>query len=122
MNFSLFNAFAKITVVHSYSLELIITVIGWMYFAAWSVSFYPQIISNFRRKSVIGLNFDFLAMNLTGFLAYGVFNVGMFWVEDIKHEYMLKHPRGVNPVLLNDVVFTLHAIAVTAFTIFQVGI
>ena len=31
-----------------------------------------------------GLNFDFLAYNLTGFLAYGVFNVGMFWISEVK--------------------------------------
>ena len=23
---------------------------GWMYFVAWSVSFYPQIYENFKRK------------------------------------------------------------------------
>ena len=34
--------------------------------------------------SVIGLNFDFLAYNLTGFVAYGVFNVGLFWVKDVQ--------------------------------------
>ena len=34
--------------------------------------------------SVVGLNFDFLAYNITGFLAYGLFNVGMFWVDRVK--------------------------------------
>ena len=34
--------------------------------------------------SVVGLNFDFLALNLTGFFAYSVFNVGLFWVPYIK--------------------------------------
>ncbi|GCC19887.1 hypothetical protein chiPu_0018599 [Chiloscyllium punctatum] len=34
--------------------------------------------------SVIGLNFDFLALNLTGHLAYGVFNISLFWVPSIK--------------------------------------
>lgn len=32
----------------------------------------------------MGLNFDFLALNLTGFIAYSVFNVGLFWVDNIK--------------------------------------
>lgn len=48
------------------SVRAINQVIGWIYFVAWSISFYPQAIENFRRKSVIGLNFDFLALNLTG--------------------------------------------------------
>ena len=39
-------------------------VVGWIYFAAWSVSFYPQTWMNFRRKSVIGLSFDYQLYNL----------------------------------------------------------
>ena len=35
-------------------------------------------------QSVIGLNFDFLAYNLTGFIAYGLFNIGMFWIPSIQ--------------------------------------
>lgn len=34
--------------------------------------------------SVVGLNFDFLALNLTGFLAYSVFNVALFWVPAVQ--------------------------------------
>lgn len=34
--------------------------------------------------SVIGLSFDFLALNLTGFIAYSVFNVALFWVPSVK--------------------------------------
>ena len=43
-----------------------------------------QIIENFWRRSVVGLNFDFLALNITGFIAYGVFNVGLFWIPEVK--------------------------------------
>ncbi|XP_061166220.1 cystinosin-like [Saccostrea echinata] len=111
--------FVRITIVHSSALVVINSVIGWIYFVAWSVSFYPQVYENWRRKSVVGLNFDFLLYNITGFLAYGFFNVGMYWVNDVKEEYMNKHPRGINPVQLNDVIFTLHAVFVTAVTIFQ---
>ena len=34
--------------------------------------------------SVTGLNFDFLGYNITGFLAYGFFNVGMYWIPLVK--------------------------------------
>ena len=113
------NCFVKISVVHSIALITINIVIGWIYFAAWSISFYPQVFANWKRKSVVGLNFDFLAYNITGFLAYGLFNVGMFWVDRVKVEYKNDHPRGINPVQLNDVIFTLHAVFVTIITIFQ---
>ena len=41
-------------------------------------------LSRFVSFSVVGLNFDFLLYNITGFLAYGFFNVGMFWVSEVK--------------------------------------
>lgn len=37
-------------VIHSNIISIINQVIGWIYFVAWSVSFYPQVIKNWRRK------------------------------------------------------------------------
>ena len=34
--------------------------------------------------SVIGLNFDFLALNIVGFTLYGCYNVAMFWIDSIQ--------------------------------------
>lgn len=39
-------------------------VLGWTSFSAWSASFWPQLLSNHRRRSVEGLSFDFLLLNL----------------------------------------------------------
>ncbi|XP_071952166.1 cystinosin-like [Antedon mediterranea] len=113
------SSFLRVSVIVSEALSVLIIVVGWIYFVAWSISFYPQVILNFHRKSVIGLNFDFLAYNLIGFSAYGIFNIGMFWIPHIQEQYEEKHPRGINPVLINDVCFTLHAIFITAVTIIQ---
>ncbi|XP_057697644.1 cystinosin [Corythoichthys intestinalis] len=99
----------RFLVVHSDALAVLSEIVGWIYFLAWSVSFYPQVWENWRRKSVVGLNFDFLALNLTGFFAYSVFNIGLFWVTPIKEEYLRRHPNGINPVKANDVFFSLHA-------------
>jgi len=109
----------RVFVVHSHGLYIANMVIGWMYFAAWSISFYPQTILNFQRKSVVGLNFDFLAYNLLGFTCYGLYNIGMYWIPSVKEEYQREHPDGVNPVQINDVCFTLHAVLITAITIVQ---
>lgn len=103
----------------SYPLIIISNVVGWVYFLAWSVSFYPQIYVNFKRKSVIGLNFDFLALNIVGFALYGIFNIGLFWSSVMEAEYFERHPMGLNPVLINDVVFALHAVVATLVTIVQ---
>ncbi|XP_076880202.1 cystinosin isoform X2 [Brachyhypopomus gauderio] len=106
-------------VIRSNALAVINQIIGWIYFLAWSVSFYPQIYENWRRHSVVGLNFDFLALNLTGFIAYSVFNIGLFWIPDIKEEFLKKYPNGVNPVEANDVFFSLHALVLTLVYIIQ---
>ncbi|EDV22287.1 uncharacterized protein TRIADDRAFT_29291, partial [Trichoplax adhaerens] len=112
-------AFIKVHIVHSLALVTINAVIGWIYFAAWTISFYPQVYENWRRKSVIGLNFDYLALNITGFIAYSIFNIGIFWVDEIKMEYEKLHPYGIIPVRGNDVFFAIHAAVITGFTIFQ---
>ncbi|XP_054857583.1 cystinosin [Eublepharis macularius] len=109
----------RFLVIHSNALRIVDQVIGWIYFFAWSISFYPQVFENWRRKSVVGLSFDFIALNLTGFIAYAVFNVGLFWIGSIKEQFLQRYPNGVNPVDSNDVFFSLHAVAVTLFIVFQ---
>jgi cystinosin len=52
--------------------DIISAVLGWTYFLAWSISFYPQVILNWRRKSVVGLSFDYNAYNVIGYLCYSV--------------------------------------------------
>ncbi|XP_038130542.1 cystinosin isoform X1 [Cyprinodon tularosa] len=112
----------RFIVIHSRVLSVVAQVIGWVYFVAWSVSFYPQALENWRRKSVVGLNFDFLALNLTGFFAYSVFNVGLFWIPYIKEEFLQKNPNGINPVSANDVFFSLHALLLCAIYVSQAAV
>lgn len=109
----------RFMVIHSSVVDLISQIIGWIYFLAWSVSFYPQAWENFTRKSVVGLNLDFLALNLTGFIAYSVFNICLFWVEPIKEEFLKSNPNGVNPVTASDVFFSLHAVLLCSIYIGQ---
>uniref|UniRef100_A0A3P8WVX8 Cystinosin n=1 Tax=Cynoglossus semilaevis TaxID=244447 RepID=A0A3P8WVX8_CYNSE len=112
----------RFMVIHSNIVSVISQVIGWIYFLAWSVSFYPQAWENWKRKSVVGLNFDFLALNLTGFIAYSVFNIGLLWVTDIKEQFLIKNPDGINPVTANDVFFSLHAVVLCLIYICQAAV
>ncbi|GAA6100072.1 cystinosin [Tachysurus ichikawai] len=109
----------RFLVIRSNVLDVINQIIGWIYFLAWSISFYPQVYENWKRQSVVGLNFDFLSLNLTGFIAYSVFNIGLFWVPYIKEEFLKYNPNGVNPVDANDVFFSLHAVVLTLVYIVQ---
>ena len=92
------SAFVLATVAISEALNVVSDVLGWIYFVAWSVSFYPQIYQNWRRKSVVGLNFDFVALNIVGFVLYSLFNVSLYWIPVIQDDYFELHPTGVIPV------------------------
>nr|XP_012154310.1 PREDICTED: cystinosin homolog isoform X1 [Megachile rotundata]XP_012154311.1 PREDICTED: cystinosin homolog isoform X1 [Megachile rotundata]XP_012154312.1 PREDICTED: cystinosin homolog isoform X1 [Megachile rotundata]XP_012154313.1 PREDICTED: cystinosin homolog isoform X1 [Megachile rotundata] len=113
------DAFVRVTVEKSEVLYHISSVVGWIYFLAWSVSFYPQIYSNYRRKSVVGLNFDYLSLNLIGFIMYSLFNCGLYWIPEVELEYFRRYPKGLNPVQVNDIFFSLHASFATVITIIQ---
>ena len=78
-----------------------------------------QVFLNFYRRSVIGLNFDFLVLNITGFLCYSVFNLVLYISTVVQDQYFARFPGGVIPVQLNDLVFALHALALSSFTGFQ---
>ncbi|XP_054714296.1 cystinosin-like [Uloborus diversus] len=113
------DAFVRVGVYKKHGWVIVSDIIGWLYFICWSISFYPQIIDNYRRKSVVGLNFDFLGLNLTGFIAYSVFNIGLKFVREVQLEYHSINPTGVIPVEINDVVFAVHATFATAVCIGQ---
>ena len=108
-----------IKIIRSKNLEIINSVIGWIYFFLWSLSFYPQILMNFKRNSVVGLNTDFVILNLIGFTLYSSYNLGMFYDKEISEEYFREHPDGVLPVQLNDVVFSVHAMTAAFITLIQ---
>ncbi|CAG9772980.1 unnamed protein product [Ceutorhynchus assimilis] len=113
------DVYFRVTVYKAKGLGTLSTIIGWIYFVAWSVSFYPQAYINWKRKSVIGLNFDFLSLNILGFILYSVFNLGLYFIPEIRAEYSARYPRGLNPVQVNDIFFAVHAVILTGFTIIQ---
>ncbi|KAL6587430.1 hypothetical protein OROMI_000408 [Orobanche minor] len=90
---------------NSVHLEVLYNVLGWV------------------AKSVVGLNFDFLMLNLTKHSSYLIYNASLFFSSTVRRQY---HERfGFNeliPVAANDVAFSMHAVLLTAFTLFQVAI
>ncbi|KAL5717859.1 hypothetical protein ACHQM5_010817 [Ranunculus cassubicifolius] len=108
---------------NSFPLEFSYQILGWVAFFSWSFSFYPQVILNFRRKSVVGLNFDFLILNLTKHSSYLIYNAVLFFSSTVQKQYHEKYgAEEMIPVAANDVAFSIHAVLLTAFTLFQVFI
>ena len=42
-------------------------------------------------SSVIGLNFDFVGLNIVGFTLYGCYNVALFWIHSVQVRDRLLH-------------------------------
>ncbi|XP_027770283.1 cystinosin homolog isoform X4 [Solanum pennellii] len=79
---------------NSVPLEVLYNVLGWIAFVSWSISFYPQVILNFRRKSCA-----------------------------VQRQYHYRYGKNeMIPVAANDVAFSTHAVLLTAFTLFQISI
>jgi cystinosin len=47
-------------------LPFISAVFGWIYTFCWSLSFYPQPLLNYRRRSTTGTTIDFPFLNCLG--------------------------------------------------------
>lgn len=114
------DVFVRLVVARSSIISVLVIVTGWIYFGAWSISFYPQIILNWQRKSVIGLNFDFLLLNIIGFFCYTIYNLLLYFDPIVQDIYIARHGnRSLIPVLLNDVIFSGHALFACLITAFQ---
>uniref|UniRef100_A0A7I4YBR2 Cystinosin homolog n=1 Tax=Haemonchus contortus TaxID=6289 RepID=A0A7I4YBR2_HAECO len=111
--------YMSVTVLKSSLVNALVMIVGWSYFTAWSVSFYPQIVLNYQRKSVVGLNFDFLVLNIVGFSAYSIYNLFLFFDSNVQRIYEEAHPHSPIPVLINDVFFATHALFACVLTAAQ---
>ncbi|KAL2564428.1 hypothetical protein AAZV13_19G044600 [Glycine max] len=75
---------------NSFPLEVIYQVLGWLAFLSWSVAGYPQLILNFRRKSVVGLSLDYEILNFTKQWSYLIYNASLFFSPAIQKQYFEK--------------------------------
>lgn len=93
------------------TLSLLATILGWVSFTAWSISFYPQTVLNYRRKSVFGLSLDFVLYNVSGFLFYSIYCMVKYWEQ---HHY--NEQISVDP---NDIAFAIHAFVLMCVQAYQ---
>lgn len=79
-----------------------------------SGSFYPQPISNWKRKSTLGLAIDFPTLNVLGFFAYTISTTAFYRSATIKSQYAARHPESPETtVRFNDWLFAVHGAALT---------
>ncbi|KAK4272154.1 hypothetical protein QN277_020745 [Acacia crassicarpa] len=108
---------------NSAPLQVTYQLLGWSAFVCWVISFYPQVILNLHRKRVVGFSFDYALLNLTKQSSYLIYNASMYFSKVVQKQYFEKYGYGeMIPVAPNDVAFSVHAVLITAITMFQVVI
>ncbi|KAI8610116.1 PQ loop repeat-domain-containing protein [Chytriomyces sp. MP71] len=95
------------------------SLLGWSYFVAWSVSFYPQMVLNYRRGSVEGLSLDFAVLNVFGFICYSSYILVLLLSESTQEEFRRRFGDNAPLPTLSDAAFAVHALAATVFTLGQ---
>lgn len=103
-------------------LVIVSQALGWTYFLAWSASFYPQVVLNHKRRSVVGLSFDFVVLNFLGFSCLTAVSTAFLFSEEIRDEY--RRRNGGNDPLVdpNDLVFAVHALLLTFVALVQIAL
>ncbi|PYH90718.1 PQ-loop-domain-containing protein, partial [Aspergillus ellipticus CBS 707.79] len=90
-------------------LRLTSQALGWTYTLIWSVSLYPQLFHNYRRRATEGFSLDFALLNALGLCGYTVFNGSLLFSSVIREQYADRHPQSPDPpVHLNDFFYALH--------------
>ena len=94
--------------------------LGGLYFVAWSVSFWPQVLLNRQRKTTVGLSPDFAILNAFAFAAYSAYTVSLYASPRVRHQYKRHHDHAPE-VRFADVLFCLHALLLSSVTVGQIA-
>lgn len=100
-------------------LEFLSVLFGWIYTILWSLSFYPQALLNFRRKSTTGTTVDFPLLNILGFIAYLAHNLALYYSHGVREQYAARNKGHTPTVAFNDIIFALHASIICVITVSQ---
>jgi cystinosin len=77
-----------------------------------------QVVMNFRRKSVVGFNFDYLGYDYAGFISFTLYNCLIFFSPAVFGLYQTVYPGAANPIQSNDVLFCIHAMLIQVTKLF----
>ncbi|GHJ87438.1 hypothetical protein NliqN6_3840 [Naganishia liquefaciens] len=94
-------------------------VLGWTYFLAWSISFYPQVILNYKRKTVSGLSQDFSILNPLGFACYASYTLLLTYSPALRSQYAHRNAGHTPQISPADIGFSLHAFFLSSLVLVQ---
>jgi len=119
------RSFAPFPIPSAYSistmqvLTTLESLFGWVYFVAWSATFWPQVLLINRRRTTAGLSTDFVTINIIGFISYAIFTFSSYTLPAVAASYVAS--TGYPPqVELADVLFAAHGAIMCAVLVLQV--
>ncbi|KAL9184989.1 hypothetical protein ACHAXT_002766 [Thalassiosira profunda] len=69
--------------------DIISNILGYTYFLSWTLSFYPQILTNWKHPSKArhGVSLDFVVWNIVGFACYAIYTTSFRYSAVVRKEY-----------------------------------
>lgn len=87
------------------TLSIISSLLGYVYCILWSVASMPQLVTNFKRKSVAGYSIEFLVLNMIGFIFYSIY----VWAGSVFQRHYDLNPT----ITIQDKIFATYGSLVT---------
>ena len=94
--------------------------LGWVYFLAWSLSFYPQLLLNVSRRTTTGLSSDYALYNVLGFSFYSIYTLSLAYNPSIRSAYRAANGGHSPAVSTQDVFFATHAVVLSVLGLAQI--
>ena len=78
--------------------DTISNMLGYSYFLSWTLSFYPQIITNCKRPQDAkrGVSIEFLVWNMIGFACYAAYVTSFMYSDVVRKEYADRFGGGAD--------------------------
>lgn len=92
---------------------------GWIYFVAWSATFWPQVLLINKRRTTAGLSTDFVSINIVGFISYAIFTIAAYTTPAVSKSYEAAtgYPAQVE---FADVLFAAHGAVMCVVLVLQI--
>ena len=78
------------------------SIMGWTYFFMWAISFWPQVVTNYKNQDTMGLKSDKLAYDLIGFECLVIYESSMYFSTYTRGLYIESHNGNSPEVEIND--------------------
>ncbi|KAF5306128.1 hypothetical protein FQR65_LT07404 [Abscondita terminalis] len=119
IDFRVINSLVIVDVYKYFFLYWFSVVTLWAYSFLLGLAYYPQIYINYRRKSVIGLSFDFILLSAIEYAIFFLFYIGLNYLSQRKESNFFTQPNHLTQYKPNGVVYSVHGVAMFGIILAQ---